>query len=645
MNIQELSINTIRLVGNDAINKANSGHPGMVLGSASIAYTLFTRFLKATEKDSKWYNRDRFVLASGHASMLLYMNLHLCGYKISMEDIKNFRQLGSKTPGHPEYGHTDGVDATSGPLGQGIAHAVGLAMAEKYMAETFNKEDCKIVDNYTYALCGDGDMQEGITQEAISLAANLNLNKLIVLYDANKVTLDGDLKSSFKEDVKKRFIATGWNVLEVDGFNVVEVEKAIKKAKKNTNAPTLIVCNTIIGYLSSNQGTCKVHGAPIGADLERIKDELEWEYESFVIPNEVYRHYQETFCKRGLKEYRKWKRLLRQYHMLYPKDYEDYMNAINGNYIKNIIYPSYPVGTNEATRVTSGKVINAIAPQIRTILGGASDVAKSVNTLINNANIFALEANGKNVYYGIREFAMSCAQTGMLLYGGVRPFVGCFLCFSDYMKPSIRTAALMNMPSINILTHDSVAVGEDGPTHQPIEQVNSLRIIPNCVTFRPSGAIETVHAWRYAIENKNGPVNIICSRQNIPTICDVCYEDYCKGAYLIKDVKNPDLVILATGSEVPLANDVATKLEETGKKVRLVSITSIELFEKQSEKYQHKILGDNRDKVVAIEMGNSSIWYKYAHKVLGIDTFGASGKANHVIDSFGFTVDKIIEKL
>ncbi len=646
MDIQELSINAIRCVGNDAINKANSGHPGMVLGSAPIMYTLYTKFMKATTKENRWINRDRFVLASGHASMLLYMTFNLCGYNVTMDDIKNFRQLNSITAGHPEYTAIDAIDCTSGPLGQGIAHAVGLAMAEKFMAETFNKEDCKIVDNYTYALCGDGDMEEGVTQEAISLAAAQKLNKLIVLYDSNAVTLDGKLDLSFKENVKERFQACGWKVFEVDGFNTSDIEKALKKAKKNMDGPSLIICKTIIGYASANQGTNKVHGSPIGADLDNVKAKLGWTYAPFEVPQEVYDHYQETFGKRGLKEYRRWKRLVREYRMRYPKDYQDYEAALTGNYKKKIVYPVYPVGTNEATRVTSGKVINVIAPQIRTILGGASDVAGSVNTMIKDAGIFGQNLGGHNVYYGIREFAMSCAQTGLLLYGGIRPFVGCFLVFSDYLKPSIRTAALMKVPSINIFTHDSIAVGEDGPTHQPIEQVSALRLIPDTYTIRPSGAIETTHAWHFAIDNNSGPVNIICSRQNIVATCAVSYEDFCRGAFIAKKEQiTADYIIMASGSEVPLAIEVALELEKHSIDTRVVSVPCLELFNKQDELYQASIIGIHRSKIIAIEMGSSGLWYKHAKQVIGLDEFGKSGKANDVINDFGFTAQQIVEKI
>ena len=646
MDIQEKCVNALRFLSIDSINKAKSGHPGICLGAANIVHTLFTDFLKATPKDSKWLGRDRFILAAGHGSALLYSVLHVSGYKIGIEDLKNFRQLDSLTPGHPEVQITDGVDCTSGPLGQGITHALGFAIAERKMGELFNKEDIKLFDNYTYVLCGDGDMEEGVTQEAISLAGTLKLNKLIVLYDANNITLDGNLNLSFVEDVKKRFEACAWRVYEADGLDKESVAKALKKAQKVQDKPTLIICKTIIGYGASKEDTCLVHGSPIGEEeTSKMRQKFGWNYPPFEVPDEVYKYYEETFKKRGDNELRKYKRKLKKYALEYPNDYQLLKEALNGDIYKRITYPSYEVGYDEATRVTSGKIINAISSYVPTIFGGASDVARSVNTEIKDGGIFGFDKNGRNIYFGIREFAMSCAQTGILLYGGLRPYIGCFLVFSDYLKASIRTAAIMGVPSINLFTHDSIAVGEDGPTHQPIEQTSSLRLIPDTVSFRPAGALETSFAFKYAIENKKGPVNIILSRQNILTTAKVDYKDFIRGAYVVKDVAKPDKILIATGSEVPLAIDIANKAEERGLKFKVVSLTSFELFNKQSKAYRKRILNSRREKIIAIEMGSSYLWYQYASVVFGIDTFGKSAKSSDVIEDYGFTAEKLLNKI
>ena len=646
MNIQELSINAIKVIGVDAINEAKSGHPGMVLGSAPIAYTLYTQIMNASLKNKKWINRDRFVLASGHASMLLYSTLHLAGYNISMEDIKKFRQVNSLTPGHPEVDHTDGVDCSSGPLGQGIAHGVGMAMAEAFLGAKYNKDGLDLIDHYTYVLCGDGDMQEGVTQEAISLAGRLNLKKLIVVYDNNDITLDGPLAMSNTEDTKKRFEACGWSVQVIDGTTVDSVKKAINKAKK-ASKPSLIIAKTIIGAGSVNENTSKVHGAPLGEeDASQLKEKLGWHYEKFSVPEDVYNHFKDTFAKRGNKAYSKWVKLTKEYQALYPTLWDEFNKAVAGDY-SNIEYPTYPLGTKEATRVSSGKVINAIASQIPTLFGGSADVAGSVNTRIKEESIFDVDNySGRNVNYGIREFAMSCAQTGMLLHGGVRPYIGIFFVFSDYLKPSVRTAALMDVPQINIFTHDSIAVGEDGPTHEPIEQFACFRTIPHTVTFRPAGAIETAHAWRYAIENKKGPVNIVLSRQNMVTDTDVSYNEFIKGAYIVKkENKKVDKTLIATGSEVNLACDIAKILEQRGLDIRVVSMTSTNLFDKLSVEEQKNIIGTSRDNVYSFELGTTDLWYKYAAHPFGINTFGYSGKFNEILEYIGFTAEKLAEKI
>ncbi len=640
MNNKELSVNTIRIIGNEAINKASSGHPGMVLGSACVSYCLFNHHLNITSRDSKWINRDRFVLGSGHASMLLYTNLHLLGYKVCIEDIKNFRQLGSNTPGHPEYGVTDGVDCSSGPLGQGIGHAVGMAISEKYLAERFNKDDLKLFDNYTYCLCGDGDNEEGVSFEAYSIAGRLNLNKLIVIYDKNDITLDGPLEYSSNEDFAKRMEALKWNVIECNGLEFDEIDDAIKKAKSYPSKPTIIIAHTTIGYLSTNQGTNKVHGAPIKEDLDNVKAKINWSYAPFEIPNEVYEDYK-IGKERGSKAYDKWNEVLEEYKIKYPLDYKVLNDAINHANLLNLDYPKFELDTNEATRASFGKIINHIGKQVELLLGGAADVAGSVNTLLKEDKIFGLEEHGRNIYYGIREHAMSLIQSGILLYGLIRPYVGSFMVFSDFFKPSIRTAALMHLPSINILTHDSIAVGEDGPTHQPIEQINSLRLIPNTYNFRPSGAIETMHSVRFSLENTKNPSNLILSRQNMSIPKDVSYEEFIKGAYIVKDYLDYDYVLITTGSEVELAIKTTLLLETKNIKVRVVSMPCMELFERQDNKFKESIIGNDRDKVIALEMGSKGLWYKYASKVYGIDCFGESGKASDVMNHFGFNPETI----
>ncbi|MCK9198154.1 MAG: transketolase [Bacilli bacterium] len=644
-NNQQLAINTIRILGVDAVNKAKSGHPGMVLGSAPTMFTLYSNFINANPKKSLWINRDRFILASGHASMLLYATLHLCKYNVSIDDIKNFRQLDSKTPGHPEYGHTDGVDATSGPLGQGIAHAVGMAMAEKFLSSKYNREDFPIFDHYTYSLCGDGDLFEGVTQEAISLAGHLKLNKLILIYDCNSVTLDGNLDMAFSEDVKKRFESCEWNVLVVDDANNIDItNKMIKKARKSLK-PTLIITKSIIGYLSKNENTCKVHGSPLGEeDAALIKEKISWKYDDFEVPQEVYDVYEKTFIKRGKKNFNKWNRMYKNYKNIYPELAKDLENNLNNSF-SNIEYPSFPLNYKEATRNTSNKIINVIAKNISNLVGGAADVAKSVNTNIIDGGEFSyLNYSGRNINFGIREFAMSCAQTGMLLHGGLRTFVGSFLVFSDYFKASIRTASLMKLPAIYVLTHDSIAVGEDGPTHQPIEQLSSLRLIPNVNVLRPANANETSLAWKFAVESKKSPTCLILSRQDLVVDCEIPnYSEFIKGAYVAsKECNKAIFTIISSGSEVNLAINAQKELLKVGIDVRVVSMPSWNLFNNLSSKEQLKILKNDRENTIAIEMAASSILYKYAKYVYDINTFGKSGKASDVIANYKFSTADIV---
>ena len=508
MDISNLSIATIRSLGIDTINKANSGHPGMVLGSAPALYTLFNKELNIYNKEAEWINRDRFVLASGHASALLYSMLHLTGFDVSIDDLKNFRQLNSRTPGHPEIEMTHGVDASSGPLGQGIPMATGMAMAEKFLASQYNKENFDVIDHYTYVLCGDGDMQEGVTYEAASLAGHLSLGKLIVLYDANKVTLDGPLSMSFSENVKKRYEACNWQVLEVkDGNDINEIHKAIKKGKKEQFKPTLIIVNTIIGFGSANQGTNKVHGAPLGKeDGKNAKLSYGFDHEEFYVPEEVYEDFKKKTIKRGKSKFNKWNKLFNEYKEQYPTEAKQLEDAIAGKYSLDIneILKNYPVGHNDATRNTSLEIIQEVAKQNPTFLSGTADLASSTKTKIKDEDDFSVENyNGRNLVFGIREFAMVAIMNGMTLHKGVKVSSGGFLVFSDYFKAAVRMACLMKLPIILPLSHDSIAVGEDGPTHQPIEQFAMLRSIPNMHVIRPGDAVEMAAAWKLAIESNS----------------------------------------------------------------------------------------------------------------------------------------------
>jgi transketolase len=645
-NINNLAINTIKFLGLDAINKANSGHPGMVLGAAPIIHELYSSFLIASPLNSRWINRDRFILAAGHASMLPYAILHLTGYKVTIDDLKAFRQLGSKTPGHPEFGHTDGIDATSGPLGQGIAHAVGMALAEKSLSQTYNKEGFKIIDHYTYAICGDGDMQEGVTQEAISLAGHYQLNKLIIIYDSNAITLDDALPLSNSENPVLRFKAMNWNVMSVaDGNDLDSLNKAIKKARKSKDKPSLIIVKTIIGQDSKSQNTSKVHGAPLGEeDTNQIKAKLNWNFEKFYVPSEVITHYQNTFNKRGENAFKKWGRLFKKYQQSYPELATQFLKATNRE--ANISdYPTFANGYVESTRNTSNKIINFLAPKLPYLVGGSADVAKSVNTVIKDQKWWSrTDLTGRNIPFGIREFGMSGAQSGMLLHTGFITYTGTFLVFSDYLKPSMRLAALMELPSIYLFSHDSIAVGEDGPTHQPIEQIPALRTIPKTVLLRPANALETSHSWRFAVENKSGPVSLILTRQDVKVDSQVSYDQFLKGAYVVNpEVNNYQIVLVATGSEVNLAVKTKDLLSSKGIAARVVSLPSTQLFDRQTEAFRKEILGNLYDKTFVIEMSTGNDLYRYGKHVIAINEFGKCGKMEDVIKAFNFTETGIAE--
>lgn len=654
MDISNLSIATIRSLGIDTINKANSGHPGMVLGSAPALYTLFNKELNIYNKEAEWINRDRFVLASGHASALLYSMLHLTGFDVTIDDLKNFRQLNSHTPGHPEIEMTHGVDASSGPLGQGIPMAAGMAMAEKFLASQYNKENFDIIDHYTYVLCGDGDMQEGVTYEAASLAGHLSLGKLIVLYDANKVTLDGPLSMSFSENVKKRYEACNWQVLEVkDGNDINEIHKAIKKGKKEQFKPTLIIVNTVIGFGSANQGTNKVHGAPLGKeDGKNAKLSYGFDHDEFYVPEEVYEDFKKKTIKRGKSKFNKWNKLFNEYKEQYPTEAKQLEDAIAGKYSLNIdeLLKNYPVGHNDATRNTSLEVIQEVAKQNPTFLSGTADLASSTKTKIKDEDDFSIENyNGRNLVFGIREFAMVAIMNGMTLHKGVKVSAGGFLVFSDYFKAAVRMACLMKLPIILPLSHDSIAVGEDGPTHQPIEQFAMLRSIPNMHVIRPGDAVEMAAAWKLAIESTENPTALILTRQNVETMENSSVEGVSKGAYVIgKEENHLDAIIIASGSEVNLAMKAKKVLLEKGIDVRVVSMPCQEIFDQQDEQYKEAVLPNAMRKRLSVEMASSFGWHKYVGLdgiTMSIDEFGKSAPAQDVIQSYGFTVDGVAENI
>ncbi len=652
MNLSELSIATIRSLGIDMINKAKSGHPGMVLGSAPALYTLFTNELKVNPKDSSWFNRDRFVLASGHASALLYSLLHLSGYDLSMDDLKQFRQWNSRTPGHPEYRVTDGVDASSGPLGQGIPTAVGMALAERYLANRYNKDKYKIIDHYTYVLCGDGDMEEGVTYEGASLAGHLSLGKLIVLYDSNKTTLDGPIDLAFSENVKKRFEAMSWQVICVnDGNDTNAISSAIKKAKKDIFKPTLIIIDTIIGYGSVNQGTNTVHGAPLGEiDGKNAKLSYGFDYDDFYVPQEVYDDFHEKVVVRGQKSYKKWQNQCRKYQKEYPEEAKELLDAIDENFHLDYetFLKDYPEGKNEATRVTSEKLINVIAKQNPNFLSGTADLASSTKTVIKDGGQFGCDNySGRNLYFGIREFAMVCIMNGITLHKGLKVAAGGFLVFSDYFKAALRMSCLMKLPIILPLSHDSIAVGEDGPTHQPIEQLAMLRSMVNLQVIRAADAYEMSAAWKKALETTDKPTALILTRQNVENITHATYEDVCHGAYIVSPERNHlDGIIIATGSEVSLAIKAQNVLFEKGHDVRVVSMPSMDLFDNQTDAYKESVLPSSMRKRLGIEMSSDFGWYKYIGldgKMMCVNEFGKSAPASQIIENYGFTLDNVVK--
>jgi len=643
--MDQKAINTIRFLGVDAINKANSGHPGIVLGAAPMAYKLFTAHMNIDVKKPNWINRDRFILSAGHGSMLLYAINHLSGYKISMDDLKNFRQIGN-TPGHPEYGHTDGVETTSGPLGQGISNAVGMAIAETHLAARFNKPNYNLIDHYTYVICGDGDLQEGVALESVSLAGHLGLGKLIVLFDSNDIQLDGKVSLAFSEDTKKKFEAMGWqHIIVEDGNDLASINRAINKAKKEENKPSIIEVKTTIGYGTSSQGTSKVHGSPIGKDeAEKLREALNWPYKPFEVTEDVYQLFRKKVTLRGQRAHKNWRKLFEAYQMEYADDAKLLNQFLNDDiYINENDFEDLAEASDEATRGVSGKILQRLSNKYLNLIGGSADLTSSTKAKGADGHYDKEHKLGRNINFGVREHAMGAIVNGMTLHGGLKVFGGAFFVFSDYMKPAIRLAAIMNIPSIFVFSHDSIAVGEDGPTHQPIEQLTGLRSIPNLNVIRPADAHETIAAWKIAMESKHTPTVILLTRQNVKNYNDTNVLGVSKGAYIVSKESNQfDGILLASGSEIELAMSAKEILKNKGVDVRVVSMPSHHLFEKQTKKYQKEILPKSK-KTLAIEMGSSMSWYKYTKDVYGLDTFGASGPMEEILNYFNFTVDKIVE--
>ena len=648
--VEKLSINTLRILSVEAVQAANSGHPGLPMGAAPMAYTLWAEHLKHNPKDPSWVDRDRFVLSAGHGSMLLYSLLHVFGYDVTIDDIKNFRQFGSRTAGHPEYVHLPGIETTTGPLGQGVANAVGMAMAEAHLAAMFNKDGYNIVDHYTYALAGDGCLMEGVSAEASSLAGTLALGKLIMLYDRNRITIEGEIDFAFTEDVAKRYEAYGWQVLEVADGNddTRSISEAIAAAKAETKKPSLIIVNTEIGYgCPAVQGTAACHGAPLGEEnIAALKETIGWTYsESFYVPDEV----RQAAAKRQMdydKAQADWRAMFGAYRKKYPEMaqmwdlcFSDPAKLVAGN--KSL----YKFDKAMATRASSGIALNRLAAKLPGLFGGSADLAPSTKTELKSDTYFSPEDRaGRNIHYGIREFAMAAIANGQALHGGVQPYVATFFVFTDYLKNAVRLSALMKLPVIYVMTHDSIGVGEDGPTHQPVEQLACMRATPNTHMWRPADAKETAAAYVSAL-GASAPTVIALSRQTLP-LYEETSDAALRGAYVLKDFGTPEVVLIGTGSEVAICMDAAEKLNTEGIGVRVVSMPCMDVFEEQSAAYQQSVLPDTMDKRVVVEAGASFGWHKYAlgGAIIALDHFGASAPASKLFEAFGFTTDNVIAK-
>jgi transketolase len=651
--LDELSVNTIRLLSADAVQKANSGHPGLPLGAAPMAYVLWSRFMRFNPKDPHWQNRDRFILSAGHGSALLYSLLHLYGYDLPMEEVKRFRQLRSKTPGHPESFVTPGVEVTTGPLGQGFGNGVGVAMAEEFLAATYNRPDYKLIDHYTYGIVSDGDLMEGLSAEAASLAGHLKLGKLIFLYDDNDISLDGPTKFSFTEDVLKRFDAYGWHTQRVqDGNDLPGIEQAIKAAQEETERPSLISVKTIIGYGSPMQGTSKVHGNPLGVEnLRKAKEFLGWDPDKdFYVPDEAHQVLMKA-GEQGAKLQEEWQKKFEEYGKAFPKEGEQlnqtYTGQLPEGWDKDL--PTFKEGESLATRQASGKALEAIKKNVPWVIGGSADLASSNDMPTKNDVSFQPGSyHHSNIWFGVREHAMGAILNGMASHRGVRVYGGTFLTFSDYMRGAIRLAALTEAPVTYVFTHDSIGVGEDGPTHEPVEHISSLRCLPNLTVIRPGDANETVEAWRIAMQRMKGPVALILSRQKLPSLDQSRYpsaRNVEKGAYILVDSEGtPDLILIGTGSELQLVVGAQQELKKEGINARVVSMPSFELFEKQDQSYKESVFPAQVKKRVAVEAGVTLAWYKYVTSegaVIGIDRFGESGAGEEVMKHFGFSIENV----
>jgi len=655
-NIDQICVNTIRTLSMDAVQAANSGHPGMPMGMADVAYVLWTNFLKHNPKNPRWFDRDRFILSAGHGSMLLYSLLHLTGYELSIDEIKNFRQLGSITPGHPEFGMTPGVETTTGPLGQGFGTGVGMAMAERFMASTFNKHDSTLIDHFTYAIVSDGDLMEGISHESASMAGHLKLHKLIYLYDSNKISIDGSTDLAFTDDTKKRFEAYGWDVQQIDGHDHEEIEEAIENAQK-TDTPSLIECKTTIGFGSPNkEGTAASHGSPLGDDeIKLTKERLDWPYsEPFFITEDV-KHQMRKAVEKGEKSEEIWKERLEDFEKKYPADGVLFKSFVSRDLPKDWseVIPEFEADEKGiASRNASGKILEQMSDHIFNMVGGSADLTGSTKTDMAGKGIFQADNyKGRNLHYGVREHGMAAAVNGLALHGGIIPFGATFLVFSDYNKPSIRIAALSHIPSIFVFTHDSIGLGEDGPTHQPIEHLAALRATPNVSVFRPADANETARCWKAAIQKASGPSVMVLTRQNLPTMDRSVYAPASqteKGAYVLKEAGSgsPDLILMATGSEVELSVKAADILEEKGVATRVVSMPCIDLFEEQDDDYKESVLPSDVNARISVEASSTFGWHKYTGCngiAMGIDRFGISAPYEQVYEELGLTVEKVVE--
>ncbi len=655
--LDQLCVNTIRTLSIDGVEKANSGHPGMPMGMADVAYVLWTKFLKHNPKNPDWYDRDRFILSAGHGSMLIYSLLHLTGYDLSLEEIKNFRQMGSKTPGHPEFGMTPGVETTTGPLGQGFGTGVGMAMAEHFLGAKFNKEDHKIVDHYTYAIISDGDLMEGISHESASMAGHMGLGKIIYLYDSNRISIEGSTDITFTEDVTKRFEAYNWHVIEIDGHDHDQITSAIEEARSVTDKPSLVVCKTHIGFGSPNkQDKASSHGSPLGEEeIKLTKEAYGWESEeAFHIPDEALKKFREAIEK-GKEAEERWNSAMKDYEGSFGKEagqFKQWMSRALSDELKNKIPVFEEDAKGIASRAASGKVINAIKDVVPNLFGGSADLGGSTKTDIEGYGSYIEDSpTGRTVHFGVREHGMGAAVNGMALHGGIIPFGATFFVFTDYMRPAIRLAALMKVPSIFVLTHDSIGLGEDGPTHQPVEHLASLRAMPNVTILRPGDANETSHAWKAALENQTGPTLLVLTRQNLPTLPrneSNNAELVQKGAYIYSDSTGdtPDAILIGTGSELQYAIEAKSLLKEEGVDARVVSMPSWELFEKQDTDYKEKVLPVSVTNRVSIEAGSTFGWQRYVGdegSSIGIDSFGESAPYEELYRHFGITTDAVVE--